>query len=66
MEMTTPTRILLWGYSDLITAEKAADLGIRKFVMKPLRIHEIAQIVRETLDGPATPRNLLSRRTSSE
>ena len=42
--------ILCTGFSEKITAEKAAAMGIQAFVMKPILLHEIAGIVRRVLD----------------
>ena len=43
--------ILCTGYSERITEEKAKAIGIRKFVMKPLVVTEIAEAIREVLDS---------------
>ena len=43
--------ILLTGFSDRVDEEKARDIGIKRFVMKPLSFSEIANIVRDVLDG---------------
>jgi len=42
--------ILCTGFSKQISEEKAKDLGIRAFVMKPLTAHELASTVRRVLD----------------
>ena len=42
--------ILCTGYSDKINEEKAKKLGIRAFVMKPIVMNELVQIIREVLD----------------
>jgi signal transduction histidine kinase len=42
--------ILCTGYDDKIDKEKVKDIGIREFLLKPVDIHEIAQIVRHVLD----------------
>jgi len=42
--------ILSTGYSKQISNEKAREMGIRAFVMKPLTQHELANTVREVLD----------------
>ncbi|MBN1102258.1 MAG: response regulator [Deltaproteobacteria bacterium] len=44
----TPT-ILCTGYSELITEEIAADMGIREFLMKPISIREMAESIRRVL-----------------
>ena len=43
--------ILCTGYSRQISEEQARKIGIRAFVMKPLTQHELANTVREVLDG---------------
>ena len=42
--------ILTTGFSKQISEEKARELGIRAFVMKPLTQHELANTVRQVLD----------------
>ncbi len=42
--------ILCTGYSSVISEEQAADLGIRKYLMKPVTRKELAQAIREVLD----------------
>ncbi len=43
--------ILCTGYSEKINEEKALDMGINAFIMKPLAIQELAAKVREVLDA---------------
>jgi PAS domain S-box-containing protein len=43
--------ILCTGFSENLTADKAQRLGIKKFIMKPLVINEVARAVRKTLDN---------------
>jgi len=43
--------ILCTGFSHRITEEKARRIGIKRFVMKPIVVRELALAVRETLDG---------------
>jgi PAS domain S-box-containing protein len=43
--------ILCTGFSELVTAEKASDMGIRAFIMKPLVLQELAETVRKALDS---------------
>jgi signal transduction histidine kinase/ActR/RegA family two-component response regulator len=46
--------ILCTGHSDMIDEDKAAALGIRKFVMKPVEKNELARAIRSALEsGPA-------------
>jgi response regulator RpfG family c-di-GMP phosphodiesterase len=42
--------ILCTGYSYHINEQKAVQLGIKAFLMKPLILKDIAANVRETLD----------------
>jgi signal transduction histidine kinase len=42
--------ILCTGYSELIDDEKAAALGIRAFLMKPVNMDKLAQTIRQVLD----------------
>jgi PAS domain S-box-containing protein len=42
--------ILCTGYSYLITPEKAREIGIKKFLMKPFSRREIAEAIRSVLD----------------
>ena len=42
--------ILCTGFSERITEEKAREMGIRAFAMKPLELHEISAIIRRVLD----------------
>jgi PAS domain S-box-containing protein len=42
--------ILSTGYSETVSAEKAKEVGIREFVMKPVVRKELAQTVRRVLD----------------
>ena len=48
--------ILCTGHSDMINEDKAAALGIRKFVMKPVKKNELARAIRSALEsGPTRP-----------
>ncbi|MDR9501548.1 MAG: response regulator [Desulfurivibrionaceae bacterium] len=42
--------IMCTGYSSLISEEKAHEMGIEKFVMKPFNQKELAATIREVLD----------------
>jgi two-component system cell cycle sensor histidine kinase/response regulator CckA len=42
--------ILCTGFSARITEERAKDMGIKAFVMKPLLIRDLANTVRKVLD----------------
>ena len=44
--------ILCTGFSDRISEKQALAKGIKAFVMKPLDMQEIAEVVRNILDGP--------------
>jgi PAS domain S-box-containing protein len=43
--------ILMTGYSETVSPEKAKEAGIREFVMKPLVKKELAESVRRVLDS---------------
>jgi PAS domain S-box-containing protein len=43
--------ILCTGFSELITEEKAKEMGIRELVMKPLIMNDMANVVRRVLDA---------------
>jgi nitrogen-specific signal transduction histidine kinase len=43
--------ILCTGYSEMVSAEKAKELGICAFVMKPMVKKELAETIRRVLDG---------------
>jgi CheY-like chemotaxis protein len=42
--------LLCTGYSSIISEENAAALGIAKYIAKPIRMKELAETIRETLD----------------
>ncbi|MCP4624223.1 MAG: response regulator, partial [bacterium] len=42
--------VLCTGFSEMITAEKSKQIGIKAFVMKPLVMREIAETLRQVLD----------------
>ncbi len=44
-----PPVIMMTGYSSSIDEEKAADMGIRTFLRKPIRGDDVVQAVRDTL-----------------
>ncbi len=44
--------ILVTGYSDLITEKEALKMGIRRFLMKPLFLGDVAREVRAAIDKP--------------
>ncbi len=43
--------ILCTGFSETITKEKALAAGIRDFLMKPVRIQDLAESVQKVLAG---------------
>lgn len=43
--------ILCTGFSDLVSPEDAKALGIREYLMKPISINDLAQTIRNVLDG---------------
>ncbi len=42
--------ITITGFSERITEEKAKGMGIYEFVMKPLVIRDLANMMRQVLD----------------
>jgi CheY-like chemotaxis protein len=42
--------ILCTGFSEIVSKEKAASIGIRRFIMKPLLIKNLAMDIREAID----------------
>ena len=42
--------VLCTGYSEMVSAEKAKDVGICEFVMKPMVKKELAETIRRVLD----------------
>jgi CheY-like chemotaxis protein len=47
--------ILYTGYSELISEEKAREMGFRRYMIKPAELKELAAAVREVLDGGQQP-----------
>ena len=47
--------IICTGFSSQISAQKAKDLGVKRFLMKPLVLPEVAKAVREVLDTHGVP-----------
>ena len=43
--------ILCSGFSEIITPEESIAIGIRKFLMKPILMSELAAAIRQVLDG---------------
>jgi two-component system cell cycle sensor histidine kinase/response regulator CckA len=43
--------ILCTGYSERINAQKAREIGINAFVMKPLTLSHLAETIREVLEN---------------
>jgi FixJ family two-component response regulator len=41
--------ILITGFTDQITAEKAQSIGIKKLVKKPIVMKDIARFIRDAL-----------------
>jgi CheY-like chemotaxis protein len=46
--------ILCTGYSERISKERANDLGIKEFILKPIVMRELAKTVRNVLDKNGT------------
>jgi signal transduction histidine kinase/DNA-binding response OmpR family regulator len=42
--------ILCTGFSEMITEEKTKGIGIRRFIMKPLYLKDLAKVIREALE----------------
>ena len=42
--------ILCTGFSEQVDEKMAKEMGISAFIMKPIVIHDIANIIREVLD----------------
>jgi len=43
--------ILVTGFSNQLSEEKIASIGIKQLVMKPIILKEIARVVRDVLDA---------------
>jgi CheY-like chemotaxis protein len=43
--------ILCTGYSEQVTKNRAREMGIREFMMKPLIMRDLARTIRKALDG---------------
>lgn len=43
--------ILCTGFSELISSKKAASLGIKGFLMKPVTMRELSNLIREVIDN---------------
>jgi PAS domain S-box-containing protein len=48
--------VLCTGLEEIITPEAARSLGIREYVLKPFRIHELASTIRRVLESPRDAR----------
>jgi len=44
--------ILCTGFSDLVTEEEARLIGIKRFIMKPVILRELSEVVRNVLENP--------------
>jgi CheY-like chemotaxis protein len=59
--------ILCTGYSSILSEEKALSLGIKAFLYKPFRKHQIAKLVRNVLDNsPKRPSSSQGNSNMSE
>lgn len=47
--------VLCTGYSQVVNAENAQDLGVSAFLMKPLEFPELAELLRQLLPEPTEP-----------
>ena len=43
--------ILCTGFSEVLSEDRARSLGIRRFVMKPVVVRDLAVIIRKVLDS---------------
>jgi CheY-like chemotaxis protein len=43
--------ILCTGFSEQITEERAKELGIREYILKPIVLNKLADIIHSVLDG---------------
>ncbi len=43
--------ILCTGFSEQITEERAKELGIKEYILKPIVMNKLAEIIRSVLDG---------------
>ncbi|MBN1846972.1 MAG: response regulator [Deltaproteobacteria bacterium] len=51
--------ILCTGYSDLIDEDKANDLGIAAYLVKPIETKDLSKVLRKVLDGDKSNENTL-------
>jgi CheY-like chemotaxis protein len=56
--------ILCTGYSDRVTREGAFSIGIREFLLKPIRCADMARIVRDVLNRSHNKDSSLTASTS--
>lgn len=49
--------IMLTGFSEVIDREKALQIGIREFLLKPVKKKVLAKVIREVLSNGANPYN---------
>lgn len=43
--------ILCTGFSEKVTVDEALEIGVKKFLMKPLAVRKVAEVIREVLDS---------------
>jgi DNA-binding NtrC family response regulator len=43
--------ILCTGYSEIMTEQKAREIGIRSFIMKPVNRSDLGTVIRDVLDA---------------
>lgn len=53
--------ILCTGYSDIVSDDKVKAAGIREFIIKPLRLHELAATIRRAIAQQPLQRQLRER-----
>lgn len=43
--------VLCTGFSDVVTSERAGALGIREYLLKPVRLEDLAMVMRRAIDA---------------
>jgi two-component system cell cycle sensor histidine kinase/response regulator CckA len=58
--------ILCTGFSERLTEEKAKEMGVREFLIKPIMIHDFVNTVREVLDQSSADCSLRPQQLTSQ
>ncbi len=53
--------LLCTGFSEIMSEEKAASFGIKGFLLKPIVMKDLAQKIREVLDGNIESTNISAK-----